>query len=216
MERGFRVVLIGVIIVALAYTALSVWPVLTAPPAKPQLGYTPQGPGITAPPLVSPRQNAPAQNPSPGATPQPSANQVQQGNVAPGQTGPNPAGQAAPNSNPPVFTNRRVSKPPPPQGPPLLTTPLPAKQPEKPIQNEVWKYALRSARLYVEPNGPPHSSTSLNNSPLIIGRGSHVVPLEYREGWVMVRSPGHTLGWMRDTDLTDTPPVVLVNEFIVN
>ena len=91
----------------------------------------------------------------------------------------------------------------------------PPEQPrETKEEREKLLYTKLSVKLYIEPNGRPHHPTSLNNSPLIIGRGSHVLPLEYRDGWVMVRSPGHTLGWLHGEDLTETPPVTISQEVL--
>jgi hypothetical protein len=98
--------------------------------------------------------------------------------------------------------------------PGLLTGQLPAAPPEPTGEPPELLFTKQSVKLYVEPNGRPHHPTSLNNSPLIIGRGSHVLPLEWRDGWVMVRSPGHTLGWLHGEDLSDTPPISVSQEVL--
>jgi hypothetical protein len=95
-----------------------------------------------------------------------------------------------------------------------MTGPIPQAEAAEPPPAVRLKYTRESVKLYVEPNGRFHSPTSLNNNPLIIARGSHVLPLEYREGWVMVRSPGNTLGWLHDDDLTDQPPISLAQEIL--
>lgn len=214
MERGFWIILIGIAIIALGYAALSIWPVFIE--AQPPAGSsTAQGPGITPPTPVSPRTG----QTNPG---QPAASQPQAGGASTTAQGSTPTrspatagGSLGPAAASGSAVNRRIPSPPMNPAPGLLTGQPPEPPPEPAGDTPQLMYTRESVKLYIEPNGRPHHPTSLNNSPLIIGRGSHVLPLEYRDGWVMVRSPGHTLGWLHGEDLTATPPVS-VNQEILN
>jgi len=182
MERGFWIILIGIAIIALAYAALSIWPVIieSQPPAATS---TAQGPGITPPDLVSPRtgQSGPGQPQAAQGSAGPAGTIGQAG--APAQTPAPSSGSAGPTvASGGSSTNRRIPAPPMNPVPGLMTGQPPEQPRETKEEREKLLYTKLSVKLYIEPNGRPHHPTSLNNSPLIIGRGSHVLPLEYRDG----------------------------------
>lgn len=213
MERGFWIVLVGVAIIALGYAALSVWPILSETPAT-QSSVSANRPGSPAPAVQTPRANQPSPNPPGSGTPPPGGNQPASG---PGAAPPPAAGVSGgqsptPAAGPPV--NRRQPSSTPPTWPRMASGPFSSPASPEGRSTPDVKYTRESVKLYVEPNGRFHSPHSLNGSPLIIARGSHVLPLEYRDGWVMVRSPGQTLGWLHDDDLTDQPPMGLADEIL--
>ena len=67
-------------------------------------------------------------------------------------------------------------------------------------------FTQRAVYLRKEPAGRPYEPVCINRAPLVILAGSRVRPLQTQGEWVMVRTPGQTLGWVEQSSLSDVMP----------
>ena len=71
-----------------------------------------------------------------------------------------------------------------------------------------WLYTQDSTILRIKPGGIGFPPPSLNNAPLTLAKGTRVWPRETEGDWVMIKSPGGRLGWVRATELDNSRPYI--------
>jgi len=120
-----------------------------------------------------------------------------------------PAAQPLPTIAPP-----QPAPPPVPTSPPQ--TPVTQTFPEYKFTDDLeakpvhpgWLYCQESTILRIKPGGIGFPPISLNNAPLTLAKGTRVWPRETDGDWVMIKSPGGRLGWVRAIELDKRRPHV--------
>ena len=72
----------------------------------------------------------------------------------------------------------------------------------------LWLYTKKSAILRIEPDGIGHRAKSASHAPLTIARGTRLWPIQTEGEWVLLRSPGGTLGWMHSSEVDARCPYI--------
>ena len=219
MGYGFRYVLGAVVLIAVMFAGLSLVPTVvgqwlspssngagqsaTAPvqPADPLAGGTYTLP-VPAPPQPPVQRNpggasSPPRKPGPAV---PGGGNTAAGSGQPGLSFGQPNPPAAPRGGSPL-AGGSASPPPPVQWRKLGGQ---ATQPPDDGQGGTvigWRTARQSFILRKTPGGEGHHALTASLAPLTIVKGSHVLAIREEGGWMLVRSPGRTLGWVESREL---------------
>jgi hypothetical protein len=74
-------------------------------------------------------------------------------------------------------------------------------QEEEKIPPKRWMYANGNVMLRKEPHGDPFIPLSASFAPLTVHNGTRLWPLRTDSDWVLVQSPGKTLGWVHKDEV---------------